>query len=110
MMPFSRSVLLWAPLLAMLAATSVGRVLMGRQRTPRSHAAARAEQHAASPRAGVSPEDGPLPDAYVRAQGLDVSDIGWEIDCPRVVAAHGGAAHSTPLRQNDAVRFCQYPR
>ena len=44
-----------------LLVVSVGRVLMGRQRTPRSHAAARPEQAAAPPPAGVAPEDVPLP-------------------------------------------------
>ena len=44
-----------------LLVVSVGRVLMGRQRTPRGRAAARPEPQAASPRAGVSAEDGPLP-------------------------------------------------
>ena len=54
-------------------------------------------------------EDSPLPDTYVRAQGIDVSDTGREIDCLRIVTAHGGAAHSTALRQDDTVRLRQHP-
>ena len=41
----------------------------------------------------------------MHTKSLDVSDIRREINCLRVVAAHGGAAHSTPLWQNDAVRL-----
>ncbi len=52
--------------LVWLLAVSLGRVLMGRPRTPRSNAAPGPETRAPSAHAGVSAEDGRLPAAAER--------------------------------------------